>query len=311
MGSICLLLLMIWTAASAQDAAHLRRLAETGNAKAQNALGVAYRMGNGVPRDYTESLKWFMASAKQGYSSAFYNIATAYFNGDGVPVDPPRAYAWFTLAREMGDTQAASALQRMAEDLQPFEIAEAELILGELYQQGEIVREPGKIVYWYEQAAKHGAKGAAERLARIYDEGKYASRNDALAFYWTSEAAKSGEPETLFRLAEKYQSGQGTAADPKKAVKFYEQSVELGYGPAANNLGVLYAASTPGLKVDQIKSCMWFLIGSGLGVSNSKIGVERVCAALSPAESRKFHKDAQKWWKQHLRASLPPALASP
>ena len=43
-----------------------RPLAEAGNAWAQYNLGVMYRNGKGVPKDYAEALKWYRLSAAQG-----------------------------------------------------------------------------------------------------------------------------------------------------------------------------------------------------------------------------------------------------
>ena len=44
----------------------LEALAEEGYAKAQYWLGCAYRLGNGVARDYVKSVEWYRNAAKQG-----------------------------------------------------------------------------------------------------------------------------------------------------------------------------------------------------------------------------------------------------
>ena len=67
----------------------IRPLAQAGNAKAQNAMGVMYRKGEGVAR-----------------SSA-------------------RAFMWFSLAVKRGDTQAKASLQEMAKEMTPAEMTQA------------------------------------------------------------------------------------------------------------------------------------------------------------------------------------------
>ncbi|MEK7781729.1 MAG: hypothetical protein AAB370_09565, partial [Verrucomicrobiota bacterium] len=37
----------------------MRKAAEEGDAQAQSYLGVSFQNGQGVPQDYTESVKWF------------------------------------------------------------------------------------------------------------------------------------------------------------------------------------------------------------------------------------------------------------
>ena len=66
-----------------------RPLAQSGNAKAQNVMGVMYRKGEGVAR-----------------SSA-------------------RAFMWFSLAARKGDTQAKANLQEMSKEISPAEMTHA------------------------------------------------------------------------------------------------------------------------------------------------------------------------------------------
>jgi TPR repeat protein len=47
-----------------------RPLAEQGNAKAQNVLGVMFRKGEGVPKNPARAHMWFSFAAKRGQASA-------------------------------------------------------------------------------------------------------------------------------------------------------------------------------------------------------------------------------------------------
>ena len=69
----------------------IRPVAQAGNAKAQNVMGVMYRKGEGVARN----------SAK--------------------------AFMWFSLAAKKGDTQAKASLQEMSKEMTAAEMTPAEL----------------------------------------------------------------------------------------------------------------------------------------------------------------------------------------
>lgn len=84
-----------------------RPLAEQGNARAENNIGVMYENGKGVSQDVDEAIRWYRLAAAQGYAGAQYDLGLAYAIGRGsVQRDPVRAYMWFSLAAESlsGDT---------------------------------------------------------------------------------------------------------------------------------------------------------------------------------------------------------------
>ncbi len=75
-----------------------RPLAEQGVSPAQNALGVMYMYGKGIPQDYNEAAKWFRLAAEQGHRRAQFSLGVLYWSGDGVPQDHGEAVKWFRLA---------------------------------------------------------------------------------------------------------------------------------------------------------------------------------------------------------------------
>jgi S1-C subfamily serine protease len=78
-------------------------LAEQGNAKAQNHMGLLYQNGQGVPVNYKVAAKWFRLAAEKGSSKAQGNLGWAYFVGKGVPQIYKEAFKWYRLAAEVGD----------------------------------------------------------------------------------------------------------------------------------------------------------------------------------------------------------------
>jgi putative methionine-R-sulfoxide reductase with GAF domain len=81
----------------------LRHLADTGDASAQNALGLRYATGDGVPLSEQDAVRWFIKAAEQGNVPAQSKLGSIYYSGRGVPQDSNRAYFWMVVARIGGD----------------------------------------------------------------------------------------------------------------------------------------------------------------------------------------------------------------
>ena len=88
-----------------------RKAADQGNAEAQNNLGLMYDHGRGVDRDFVEARKWYIQAAEQGHANAQYNLALLYANGQGVPQDDLEAYAWANICAAQGQFAPAEELR--------------------------------------------------------------------------------------------------------------------------------------------------------------------------------------------------------
>ena len=83
----------------------LQRLAEDGNAAAENALGLLYAQGDhthSVKQNESEAANWFAKAAEHGSVIAQYKLGLLYWGGNGVPKDVNKAYFWAVLARAGG-----------------------------------------------------------------------------------------------------------------------------------------------------------------------------------------------------------------
>ena len=92
----------------------LTPLAEQGDAKAQFFLGNMYSIGQGVPQDHAEAVKWFRLAAEQGLAEAQNNLGVSYTVGKGVPQDDITAHMWFNLAAANGLPADSSGRDRVA-----------------------------------------------------------------------------------------------------------------------------------------------------------------------------------------------------
>jgi uncharacterized protein len=83
--------------------AQLTPCAEQGDAVAQRQLGMMYRQGDGVAKDYNQAFKWFLKAAEQGDAAAQTNLGIMYKEGSPVDFDENAAFNWFSKAAEQGD----------------------------------------------------------------------------------------------------------------------------------------------------------------------------------------------------------------
>ena len=91
--------------------------AAAGSVDAQEALGTAYYLGRGLPRDLPQAAHWYRAAALGGDVGAMYLIASMYEHGDGLAADLRLASYWYLQAAQAGDVLAAAKAREMAERL--------------------------------------------------------------------------------------------------------------------------------------------------------------------------------------------------
>jgi TPR repeat protein len=80
-----------------------KRAAEGDEPDAENELGVRYRDGDGVEKNYVQAAYWFRKAAEHvpdlgGAGQGRNNLGLLYADGQGVPKDYVQAYMWFSLA---------------------------------------------------------------------------------------------------------------------------------------------------------------------------------------------------------------------
>ena len=108
--------------------------ARSGNADAEELIGIMYAMGLGVPRDDVRAFEWYLRSALKGHPGAQSGVGWYYEVGRGMPApDLVRAYMWYTLSAIGGDPDAAISLEEVVKKMTPEQISHA-LVLVEDYK---------------------------------------------------------------------------------------------------------------------------------------------------------------------------------
>jgi uncharacterized protein len=98
---------------------------------AQNLLGLMYRKGQGVPQDYAVAVSWYRKAAEQGDEHGQSSLGLLYESGRGVPQDYVLAHMWLNLAAASGSSIAPGARERVAGQMTPAQIAEAQKLARE------------------------------------------------------------------------------------------------------------------------------------------------------------------------------------
>ncbi|WP_163363452.1 tetratricopeptide repeat protein, partial [Enterobacter cloacae] len=89
---------------------------------------------------------WYEAAARQGHTTAQYNLAVMLGRGQGREADPAKAAEWFEAAARQG-------------------MVEAELAIGDALRAGNgVAQDRDQALHWYRQAARQNNEGALRRL---------------------------------------------------------------------------------------------------------------------------------------------------
>lgn len=116
----------------AQARAALAPAARSGNADAEELIGVMYAMGLGVPRDDVRAFEWYLRAAMKGHPGAQSGVGWYFEVGRGLPApDLVRAYMWYTLSAIGGDPDAAISLDEVAKKMTAEEIAKAHTLVAD------------------------------------------------------------------------------------------------------------------------------------------------------------------------------------
>ncbi|MCY4192630.1 MAG: tetratricopeptide repeat protein [Rhodospirillaceae bacterium] len=88
----------------------LKRRAQQGDVAAQAMLGLRYKKGLGMPKNYAKAVHWYRKAAEQGHAKAQHNLGNMYYHGEGVPKDYVKAVYWYHKATEQSDARAQTKL---------------------------------------------------------------------------------------------------------------------------------------------------------------------------------------------------------
>ncbi len=157
----------------------LAPLAEAGDARAQNDVGVMFGRGLGAPQSYKDAAMWIERAAEQGNPHAQSTLGYMYYRARGVDRDYRAAALWSRRAAEQG-------------------VASAQSNLGMLYDKGQgVAQDYTEAVHWYRRAAEQGFPEAQRNLGSMYEHGSGLPADALLAYAWYGVASAAGDEIAL------------------------------------------------------------------------------------------------------------------
>ncbi len=106
--------------------------ARSGNADAEELIGVMYALGLGVEKDPERAFEWYLRSAMKAHPGAQSGVGWYYEVGLGMPApDLVRAYLWYGLSSIGGDPDAVDSLEELTPRMTAEEIARAQALIND------------------------------------------------------------------------------------------------------------------------------------------------------------------------------------
>jgi TPR repeat protein len=257
------------------------------DAEVQFNRGTSYYLGQGVPKDYAEAVKWFRKAAEQNYAPAQSMLGTVFLSGEGVAKDYREAVKWLRKAAEQND-------------------AVAQLNLGYCYDKGQgVAKNYVEAVKWYRKAAEQNLPWAQNNLGTCYGKGEGVAKDYAEAVKWYRKAAEQGFAPAQASLGGYYAVGRGAAKDDAEAVKWFRKAAEQNDGRAQFSLGACYY-NGQGVTKDYVEGYKWWLLAAAQGNERASNGI----TMLEGLMSRDQIAEGQRLARDFKPREVPPAGVS-
>ena len=146
----------------------------------------------------------------KGNDEAMLRLGALYYIGHGCEQDFTKAVYYYEMAAERGNEEALENL-------------------GYCYYYGRSVRiDYEKAFYYFSLGAFQGRAISLYKIGDMYKNGLYVKKNLREAFKIYKRAYYEGDEDSygpiLLRLAKAYLNGEGVEADPKKALKYFQEA---------------------------------------------------------------------------------------
>ncbi len=176
-----------------------------GDPEAAYSLARLYELGEDVPADPVQALKWYEVAMKANKAEAFRGAARIHGKGQGVERDTAKAAALTEKAAEMGSLSAAMALGKAIQHDPGYYITTSDEVA----------------LTWLKRASAVGESNAVKLMANHYlMQGDVAQALDYL-----EDSAAGGNGGSMLNLYKLYSDGTQVPADPVKANQYLQQAM--------------------------------------------------------------------------------------
>lgn len=149
-----------------------------------------------------------------------------------------------------------------------------------------VAKDPKKGLSLLNDAAKRNDHDAQMVLARLYSDGEAGiTQPDPIQGHrWNLALAEFGDTNHMTLACSEFIHGKGTPVDLAGGEKWCTAAMNKGDATAANNLGVLYTGSEPGVKPDLVKARTFFEKSVVLHSDKGRENLEHLYAGLLGGE---------------------------
>lgn len=166
-----------------QVTAVIKRKAKAGVADAQYTLGIMYLIGDGVPKNGAEEVRWYRAAAGRSARAAFM-LSIMHQYGEGVQKSSAEAFRLMRIAAELGDPRA-------------------QYYLGTYYYQGIGTAVSRKnAATWFKSSAEKGYDDAQLAYGMLLLAGDGVPQDKGQAVEWLGRASGQGNAKAKELLRE-------------------------------------------------------------------------------------------------------------
>lgn len=188
----------------------LDKLAQEGDAQAQQALGVMYENGQGVKKDETRALQLFRQAASKNNESAQYLLGTILERKAGLTNNQSEAIKWYRLAATNGHPSAQYRMGQL-----------------ELTGMTGVAPDPLIASYWFGLAATQGDPQAQLQYGLLIMQGRAGAPDRVLGYMWIDIAQGLGDNTTIQAALQAAKSL--SASELQSAKKMSAQCIKQNY----------------------------------------------------------------------------------
>ncbi len=202
----------------------VKKSAELGEPSAQQLLGVLYQLGEyGIEKDDSESLGWYMKSAKGNNALAQLKVGDAYLEGNLLSKDVDKAFEYWNKSAEKHNIDAMKRLRAFY--LEGIDNIKANLDIAS---------------NWTLKAAELDDCESQRQLGLDFLLGTCGTIDYEKASIWSKKAADKGDAQAQYTLGVMYKRGlfEG-GVDLDEAKQWFHKAALQGFEPALNEMKLL------------------------------------------------------------------------
>lgn len=236
------------TALPTDSTAVILEKAKTGDAAAQNTVGVWYYTGkDSIKQNYEEALKWWARSARQDNPDAIGNMAMCYQLGRGTERDTVKAMSLYEIAIKKGNENIIPQHEKIVENTKS---VFSSLLLNKCYSQGIGVQRNQEQAMKYLEVAAEGGNVDSQFSVGLYYLNK---KQHDKAVEWFRRAAIQDNTAAIYHYGNLLFKGLGIAQDKQKGRQYMEIAGNRNFATACYQLGNIYL-NGDGVEKDDAKA---------------------------------------------------------